>query len=193
MVVYSRFIKQKIWCWSWNSNTLATSCEELTHWKRPWCWEGLRAGGEGDDREWDGWMASPTRWAWVWINSWSWWWTGRHATIHGVAKSWTQLSDWTELNYSHYVARCIPRTHPISGSSDLWITSPNSPSPPPHLFREPPSGLLFVQVQLLFFFFFQFMYKWDHTILFVFLISFSIMPFKSICIVAKRAWNLILR
>ena len=48
---------------------LATSCEELTHWKRPWCWEGLGAGGEGDDRGWDGWMASPTRWTWVWVNS----------------------------------------------------------------------------------------------------------------------------
>ena len=50
----------KDWCWSWNSNTLATSCEELTQWKRPWCWERLGAGGEGDDRRWDGWMASPT-------------------------------------------------------------------------------------------------------------------------------------
>ena len=62
----------KDWCWSWNSNTLATSCEELTHWKRPWCWEGLGAGREGGDRGWDGWMASPTRWAWVWVNSGSW-------------------------------------------------------------------------------------------------------------------------
>ena len=61
----------------WNSNTLATSCKELTHWKRPWCWEGLGAGGEGDDRGWDGWMASQTRWAWVWVNSGSLWWTGR--------------------------------------------------------------------------------------------------------------------
>ena len=50
----------KDWCWSWNSNTLATWCEEVTHWKRPWCWEGLGAGGEGDDRGWGGWMASPT-------------------------------------------------------------------------------------------------------------------------------------
>ena len=48
----------KDWCWSWNSNTLVTSCEELTYWKRAWCWEGLGAGGEGDDRGWDGWMAS---------------------------------------------------------------------------------------------------------------------------------------
>ena len=47
------------------------------HWKRLWCWEGLGAGGEGDDRGWDGWMASPTRWTWVWVNSRSWWWTGR--------------------------------------------------------------------------------------------------------------------
>ena len=58
---------------SWNSNTLATSCKELTHWKRPWCWERLRAGGEGDDRGGDGWMASSTRWTWVWVDSGSWW------------------------------------------------------------------------------------------------------------------------
>ena len=51
----------KDWCWSWNSNTLATWCEELIHLKGPWCWERLRAGGEGDDRGWDGWMASWTR------------------------------------------------------------------------------------------------------------------------------------
>ena len=57
-------------------NTLATSHEELTHWKRPWCWEGMRAGGEGDDRGWDGWMASATRWTWVWVSSRSCWWTG---------------------------------------------------------------------------------------------------------------------
>ena len=46
---------------------------ELTHWKRPWCWEGLGAGGEGNDRRWDGWMASPTQWTWAWVNSRSWW------------------------------------------------------------------------------------------------------------------------
>ena len=54
----------KDWWWSWNSNTLATWCEELTRWKRFWCWERLREGGEGDDRGWDGWMASPTQWTW---------------------------------------------------------------------------------------------------------------------------------
>ena len=57
-------------------NTLATSCKELTHWKRPWYWEGLGAGGEGDDRGWASWMVSPTRRTWVWVNSGSWWWTG---------------------------------------------------------------------------------------------------------------------
>ena len=53
-------VHRKDWCWSWNFNTLATWCKELTHLKRPWSWERLRAGGEGDDRGWDGWMASPT-------------------------------------------------------------------------------------------------------------------------------------
>ena len=62
-------IHWKDWCWSWNSNTLATWCEELTHWKRPWCLERLKAGGEGDDRGQDGWMASLAQWTWVWVNS----------------------------------------------------------------------------------------------------------------------------
>ena len=89
----------KDWYWSWNSSTLATWYDELTHWKRLWCWERLRAGGEGDNRRWDGWMATPTRWTWVWVNSGSWWWRGRpgHAAVHGVAKSRTRLSGWTEL------------------------------------------------------------------------------------------------
>ena len=59
----------KDWCWSWNSNTLATWCEELTHWKRPWWWERMKAGGGGNDRGWDGWMASLTPWTWVWASS----------------------------------------------------------------------------------------------------------------------------
>ena len=70
--------------WSWNSNNLATWCEELTHWKRPWCWERLKAGGKGDNRGWDGWMASPTHWTWVWVDSGSWWWTGRPGMLQSV-------------------------------------------------------------------------------------------------------------
>ena len=86
--------------WSWSSNTLATWWEELTHWKRPWCWEGLRAGGEGGDTGWDGWMASLTQWTWVWVNSGTGIGQGAwHAAVHGVAKSWIRLSDWTELNF----------------------------------------------------------------------------------------------
>ena len=81
-------------------STLATSCEELTHWKRLWCWEGLGAGGGGDDRGWDGWMASLTRWTWVWVNSGSWWWTGRPGVLWFVgSQSPTGLSDWSDLIY----------------------------------------------------------------------------------------------
>ena len=57
---------------------------EKYHWKRPWCWERLKAGGEGDNRGWDGWMASPTRWTWVWANSGSWWWTGRSGVLESM-------------------------------------------------------------------------------------------------------------
>ena len=57
-------IHWKDWCWSWSSNTLVPWCEELTNLKRPWCWERLKVGGEGDDRGWDGWLASPIQWTW---------------------------------------------------------------------------------------------------------------------------------
>ena len=66
-----------------------------------WFWEGLGAGGEGDDRGWEGWMVSPTRWMWVWVNSRSWWWTGRPGVLQFMGShSWTRLSDWTELNWT---------------------------------------------------------------------------------------------
>jgi len=67
-------------CQSRNSNTLTTWWEELTHLKRPWCWKRLRAR-EWDDRGWDGWMASPTQWTWVWVDSRSWWWIGRPGVL----------------------------------------------------------------------------------------------------------------
>ena len=59
-------------------------CEELTHWNRPWCWERLKAGGEGDNRGWDGWMASRTQCTWVWVNSRRWWWTGKPGMLQSV-------------------------------------------------------------------------------------------------------------
>ena len=85
------------WCWSWSSNTLATWGEELTHWKRTWCRERLKAGGEGDDRRWDGCMASPTQWTWVWVSSESWWWTGKSGVLQSMgSQSQTRLSNWTD-------------------------------------------------------------------------------------------------
>ena len=97
---------EKDWCWSWNSSTLATSCEELTHWKRPWFWEGLGAGWVGDNRGCDGWMASPTQWAGVWVDSGSLWWTGRPGVLQfmglqRVGHDWVTELNWTELN--HYI------------------------------------------------------------------------------------------
>ena len=87
----------KDWCWSWNSSTLATSCEQLTHWKRPWCWEGLGTGGEGDDRGWDGWMASPTWWTWIWVISGSWW-PGvlQFVGSQRVGHDWVTELNWTD-------------------------------------------------------------------------------------------------
>ena len=82
-------------------NTLATWWEELTHLKRHWCWERLKAGGEGDDRGWDGWMALLTQWAWVWVNSGSEWCTGSPGMLTFMrSQRRTQLSDWTELNWT---------------------------------------------------------------------------------------------
>ena len=56
------------WCWNWSSNCLATWCEHLTHWKRPWCWERLKSEGEEGNRGWNGWMASLRQWTWTWAN-----------------------------------------------------------------------------------------------------------------------------
>ena len=99
-------IHWKDWCWNQSSNTLATWCEELTPWKRSWCWERLKAAGDGDDRGWDGWMASPTmdmslsklqelvmdREAW-------------RAVVQGIAKGRTWLSNWTQLNIWIYPSK----------------------------------------------------------------------------------------
>ena len=80
--------------------------------KRPWCWERLKEGREGDYRGWDGWMASQTQWTWVWVNSGSWWWTGRPGMLQSM-QSQRVKQDWvTELNWS-----CV--THAFSVFSDV--------------------------------------------------------------------------
>ena len=81
---------------------LATWWKELTHWKRSWCWERLKAGGEGNDRGWDGWMAPTTQWTWVWVGSGSWWWTGKPGGLQSmglqrVTHDWATELNWTEL------------------------------------------------------------------------------------------------
>ena len=83
-------------CWSWSTNTLATWYEELTHWKRPWCWQRLRAGREWDDRGWDGWIASPTWWIWVWASSGSWWWTGKPSVLQSMGPDMTEQLNGTD-------------------------------------------------------------------------------------------------
>ena len=88
----------KEWCWSWNSNTFTTSWEELTYWKILML-GGIGAGGEGDDRGWDGWMTSPTRWTWVWVNSGRWWWTGRPGVLQFMGLQRVGHEWATELNW----------------------------------------------------------------------------------------------
>ena len=90
-------IHWKHWCWSWSSSTLATWYKEPNHWKRPWCWERLKAGGEGDDRGWDDWIALPTQRTWVWVNSKSWWWTRKPGKLQSMGckdSNMTERLDW---------------------------------------------------------------------------------------------------
>ena len=133
----------KEWCWSWNSSTLATSCEELTHLKRPWFWESLRAGGEGDDRGWDGWMTSSPQWTWVWVDSGRWWWTGRPNVLRFMGSQRVR-HDWvTELNWTDFVyLKPLLLTCPSLILSPLITTS---------LFSMSVSLLLFHYIPLLHF------------------------------------------
>ena len=122
----------------WRSNTLATWCEELTHWERPWCWEILKAGREGDNRGWDGWMASPTQWTWVWVNSGSWWWTERPGVLQsmgsqGVRHNWMANNT---LKLANYPSACIslaninPRQFSSVAQSFLTLCNPMDCSMP---------------------------------------------------------------
>ena len=95
---------------------LATWGEELTHWKRPWCWERLKVGGEEDNRGWDGWIASLTQWTWVWVGSESWWWTGKPCVLQSmgspkVRHDWGTKLNWTDItvNYKHNAIQQISR------------------------------------------------------------------------------------
>ena len=121
----------KEWCWSWNSSTLATSCEQLTHSKRLWCWEGLGARGEGDDRGWDGWMASLTRWTWVWVNSRSWWWTGRSGVLRSmgsqrVGHNWATDLIWyfplSILFISWFLMLQLLWINPLGYKNEQWVS-----------------------------------------------------------------------
>ena len=113
-----------------NSNTLATSCKELTHWRRLWFWEGLGAGGKGDNRGWDGWMASPPRWTWVWVNFGSWWWTGRPVVLqflgsqrvgHTERLNWTEVTEYAQLNcFSRSSTKCRSHLSGLPFSLEFW-------------------------------------------------------------------------
>ena len=87
----------RTWCWTWISDTLATWCEELTHWKRPWCWERLKAGGEGDDRRWLDGITDSVDMSLSKLGGW--WWAGKPGVLQSTgSQSRTQLSDWTAPN-----------------------------------------------------------------------------------------------
>ena len=91
-------------------------------WKRPWCWARLKVGGEGEDRGWDGWIASPTQWTRVWVNSRNWWWTGRPGVLQfmgsqRVGHNWATELNWTEEDVCQNTAVWVIRA---MGRSQIW-------------------------------------------------------------------------
>ena len=130
-------IHRKDWCWSWNSNTLATWCKELSHWKRPWCWERFKAE-EGGDRGWDDWIALLSRWTWVWARSRSWWWTGKPGVLQSmglqrVGHDWEIELNWSEGNKLNQVTweqeveiRCQGYSAHLCTHRHLWSPVPAS-------------------------------------------------------------------
>ena len=99
-------IHWKDWCWSWSSNTSATWYEEQTHWKRPWCWK-IEVWSRRDDREWDGWMASPTQWTWVWVNSRRWWRTGKPGVLQSMGLQRVGYDLTIEQQQSRYCVKTV--------------------------------------------------------------------------------------
>ena len=93
-----------------------------TGWKRPWCWERLRAGGEGDDSQWDGWMASQTQWTWVWVDSGSWWWTRRPGVLWFMGLQRVG-HDWaTELNWKFFCKSfCVREGLPVCDKHKIKV------------------------------------------------------------------------
>ena len=110
-----------------------TWCKELTHWKKPWWWERLKAGGEGYDRGWEGWMSSPTQWTWVWASSGSWWWTRKPGMPQSmrsqrVGPDWATELKWTDMrvldkHLRKFLIQCCsgiqPRNDDVLNSSSL--------------------------------------------------------------------------
>ena len=104
---------------------------------KDWCWEGLGTGGEGNDRGWDSWMASPTRWTWVWVNSWSWWWTGRPGVLRFMGSqrvghdwatelNWNSNKDWTSSESRSLVTELHSFPEMMDGTdSHLFPSHPN--------------------------------------------------------------------
>ena len=131
----------KDWCWSWSSNSLATCYEEPTHWKRPWCWERLKAGGERDNKIWDGWMASPIQWTWVWVNSGRYWRTRKPGVLQFMGSKRAEhdwVTEWQRLSLQYILQLHVfgsirwvnQRKHPTLfflcfSFSKLLNTSPN--------------------------------------------------------------------
>ena len=126
-------IHWKGWCWNWSASTLATWCKELTLWKRPWCWKRLRAG-EGNNIEWDGWMASSTQWTWVWASSGRWWRAGKPGVLQSMGSQRirhnlvTKQQETGNMSYNLtiFVVQSLSHVDISLGNLDssLWVIQP---------------------------------------------------------------------
>ena len=94
---------------------------KLTHWKRPWSWERLKAGGDRDNRGWDGWVALPTQWTWVWASSRSWWWTGEPGLLQSMGVQRVG-HDWvTELNFFGWPSLAAQLIKNLPVMQETWV------------------------------------------------------------------------